>query len=90
VTSALYWEFSKVKKANRTNEGDDRLKNRKRDRHTLESDRKSGRKMMAESKPSASAARRFVHKAYQSYTVENYLNKLGVDVKGVAKDSEKF
>jgi hypothetical protein len=46
--------------------------------------------MMAESKPSASAARRFVHKAHQSYTVENYLNKLGVDVKGVAKDSEKL
>ncbi len=53
------WGFSE------TNEGDDRLKNRKRDRHTLESDRKSGRK-------------------------ENYLNKLGVDVKGVAKDSEKL
>ena len=60
------------------------------DRHTLESDRKSRRKMMEESKPSASAARRFVHKAYQSYTVEDYLNKLGVDVKGVAKDSEKL
>ena len=27
------WEFSKVKKANRTNEGDDRLKNRKMDRN---------------------------------------------------------
>ena len=66
------------------------MKKRKRDRHTLESDRKSRRKMMEESKPSASAARRFVHKAYQSYTVEDYLNKLGVDVKGVAKDSEKF
>ena len=35
------WAFSKVKKANRTNEGDDRLKNRKMDRHTLESDRKN-------------------------------------------------
>lgn len=49
------------------------MKKRKRDRHTLESDRKSRRKMMEESKPSASAARRFVHKAYQSYTVEDYI-----------------
>ncbi len=80
------WEFSETNEGN----GDDRLKKQKRDRHTLESDRKSGRKMMAESKPSASAARRFLHKAHQSYTVENYLNKLGVDVKGVAKDSEKL
>lgn len=62
------------------------MRKQRRDRRTVSQDRKSGHEMMAENKPSASAARQYIHKAYQSYTVDDYLNKLGVDTKGEMLD----
>lgn len=62
------------------------MRKQQRDRKTVSQDRKSGHEMMAENKPSASAARQYIHKAYQSYTVDGYLNKLGVDTKGEMLD----
>lgn len=66
------------------------MRKQQRDRKTVSQDRKSGHEMMAENKPSASAARQYIHKAYQSYTVDGYLNKLGVDTKGEVNGCEKF
>ena len=41
---------------------------------------------MSRSSPAGAAARQMIHKAYQSYTVTDYLDKLGVDVKGEMSD----
>lgn len=41
---------------------------------------------MSRSSPAGAAARQMIHKAYQSYTVMDYLDKLGVDVKGEMSD----
>ena len=41
---------------------------------------------MSRNSPAGAAARQMIHKAYQSYTVMDYLDKLGVDVKGEMSD----
>ena len=44
---------------------------------------------MAEKDAKASAKAQFNHAAYQSYTVEDYLRKMGVDVKGEMPDGQE-
>lgn len=54
------WAFSETNEGN----GDDRLKNRKMDRHTLESDRKSNFEEMSSSDPGEKARERMQHRPY--------------------------
>lgn len=54
------------------------MRKQRRNRKTINQDRKSGHEMMAEKDPAASAARQMKHKPY---TVDDYLKKLGFDVK---------
>lgn len=49
------------------------MRKQQRDRKAISQDRKSGHEMMAENKPSASAARAFVRKAYECCDVAGYM-----------------
>lgn len=44
---------------------------------------------MVEKDAKASAKAQFNHAAYQSYTVEDYLRKMGVDVKGEMESADR-
>ena len=44
---------------------------------------------MAEMDVNDSAKAQYNHAAYQSYTVSDYLNKMGVDVKGEMPDGQE-
>ena len=44
---------------------------------------------MAEKDAKLSAKAQYNHAAYQSYTVSDYLNKMGVDVKGEMPDGQE-
>lgn len=62
------------------------MKKPMRSRKLQKSDRERHHDKMSRSSPAGAAARQMIHKAYQSYTVMDYLDKLGVDVKGEMSD----
>lgn len=50
----------------------------RRTRKACSMDKRDRISKMVERAPSASAARQFIHKAYQSYTVDEYLKSKGM------------
>ncbi len=69
------------------------MRRQRRDRHTVSLDRKSRLADLAESKPTASAARAFVRKAYECCDVAEYMarkydikGEIGIGEEGIGAD----
>lgn len=71
------------------------MRRRQRDRHSISLDRKSHLADLAETKPTAKAARAFVRKAYECCDVAEYMSRkydikgeIGIGEKGIRADKE--